>query len=131
MVDITDEPYDPALQEILTTGKHLHRLSDPSDPPQTPKSLIVLPPTMSAAFWYADDAGLGPQATATRVTAAQQRQIALMQEMGGDEGMADILPLVQAEEPPEAPDLENDEESDGSEYTPDEAEPINSPLAIR
>ena len=84
---------------------------------------------MSAAFWLADYNGLGPQATATRVSAAQQRQIALMQEEGEIEEVADLLPQP-AEEAPELPELEI-EESDGSEYTPDEGDPTISPLATR
>ena len=129
MVDIMEEPYDPMLQEILLDGTNLSLLPAPTDPPQTPTSLLILPPTMSGAFWLADYNGLGPQATATRVGAAQQRQIALMQEAGEIDEVADLLPQP-PEDAPEIPEPEI-EESEGSEYTPEEGDPTNSPLATR
>lgn len=129
MVDITEEPYDPVVQEILLRGSDLALLPGPTDPPQTPSALLILPPTMSAALWLADETGLGQQATATRVTAAQQRQIALMQETGEIEDVADYLPQMD-DDLVDLPEIEI-EESDGSEYTPDEGDPTNSPLATR
>ena len=130
-MDITEEPYEPLVQEILQRGVDLSKLPSPGDPPQTPSSLLILPPTISAALWLADETGLGQQATATRVAAAQQRQIALMQEHGGVEEIARYLPPMQVDDLPEMPEMEIDEDSDGSEYTPDEVEPPNSPFATR
>jgi len=128
MVDILDQPYDASLQEILISGRDLHKLPEPNG---MPGSLLTLPPTMSAAIWQADELGLGPQATTSRASAALQRQIALMQESGEANDLADFLAPMQLEDQVEAEVVEIEDDSEGSEYTPDDTDLVASPFATR
>eukprot|EP00210_Caulerpa_lentillifera_P006495 g6205.t1 len=127
MVDMMGMPYDPELQECLLEPTQLHRL--PTAALETPPALLELPPTVSATLWLANEMGLGQQATMTRVQAARDRQLQLMQDAGGVEEFPDLLHGVVLPEE-DVIEIEVDEESDDSEYTPEEVDPQERSPAI-
>lgn len=95
MCDYAGMPYNFDIQDAVRNN-NLQNLPEPLDPPQTPRGLLLHPPTATAAAWEATEKGLSQHSTNAKIQEAIDRQQAL-EEAAIAQGAATILVRLLAE----------------------------------